>query len=68
MRKTTVSGQDVSNVVTEENQDKPPDTLNASVGTDQALVASGEGPVTDSSCSYSDNRWINNSYGQGFVG
>ena len=42
VRKTTVSGQDVSNVVTEENQDKPTDTLNASVGTDQALVASGE--------------------------
>ena len=32
----------MSNVVTEENQDKPIDTLNASVGTDQALVASGE--------------------------
>ena len=42
VRKTTVSGQDVSNVVTEENQDKPTDTLNASVGTDQVLVASGE--------------------------
>jgi len=32
----------VSNVATEENQDKPTNTLNASVGTDQALVASGE--------------------------
>ena len=42
MRKNVVPDHDVGNVVTEGSQDKPTETLNASVGTDQALIASGE--------------------------
>ncbi|XP_065891574.1 uncharacterized protein [Dysidea avara] len=42
VRKNVVPDHDVGNVVTEGSQDKPTETLNASVGTDHALIASGE--------------------------
>ena len=41
-KKSSVSDHGVSNVVEEGSQDKPTEKLNASVGTDQVLVASGE--------------------------
>jgi len=41
-KKSSISDHGDSNVVEEGSQDKPTEKLNASVGTDQALVASGE--------------------------
>ena len=41
-KKSSVSDHGVSNVIVVDSQDKPTETLNASVGTDQDLVASEE--------------------------